>query len=40
MKHIYVGFENKEHQQLKKAKGKKQSWHDFIMTLTKEVKDK
>jgi predicted CopG family antitoxin len=32
MKHINEAFEDHEHKQLKKAKGKK-SWHDFIMEL-------
>jgi len=35
MKRVYVTFEDAEHRQLMRAKGK-QSWHDFIMTLTKE----
>jgi hypothetical protein len=32
MKRIYITFTDEEHQQLMNAK-KKQSWHDFIMTL-------
>jgi hypothetical protein len=32
MKHIYITFTDEEHQALTKAK-KKQSWHDYFMTL-------
>ena len=38
MKSITVYFETHEFETLKKVKGEKTTWHDFIMTLT-EVKE-
>jgi len=32
---VYVTFEDGEHRQIAKAKGK-QTWHDFIMQMIKE----
>jgi hypothetical protein len=35
VKTLNIAFEDKEMEQLKKAKGDSKSWHDFIMGLTK-----
>ena len=41
MKHLHEVFTDQEHEQLVKAKNRvpKRTWHDFIMTLTKEEKE-
>lgn len=36
VKQINVAFDDEEYEKLRKAKGKK-SWHNFIMSLVKEV---
>jgi len=39
MKTINITFEDEEHEELLKRKGK-MSWHDFILEMTKNQKEK